>query len=134
MKSIIKDMRSRTGMTQKSFAGRFGIPLSTLRKWEQGESSPPRYVIDLISGALPAADGTRVEITDQDGVVYYYDECRHLIEDAAGNSIHITEDLTAVKEQNLRIYIRELFEAFYDIQEKFNRDCRIDQQEDILWI
>ncbi|MBQ9015478.1 MAG: helix-turn-helix domain-containing protein [Firmicutes bacterium] len=134
MKSKIKDLRSSTGMTQKAFAKRFGIPLSTLRKWEQGESSPPKYVVELIAGNLPASDENQITVSGKEGAVYYYDRSRHLVEDARANCIHITEDLELVKEQNLGLYLDELFDAFYEIQEKFNRDCRFDQQEDILWI
>lgn len=43
------------------------------------------------------------------------------------------ENLDGVKEQNLRLYLQELFEDFYEIQEKFNRDCRYDKEDDILW-
>ena len=41
----IKELRDSTGMTQKEFASKYGIPISTLRKWEQGESSPAPYDI-----------------------------------------------------------------------------------------
>ena len=45
----IKELRDSTGMTQKEFASRYGIPISTLRKWEQGESSPAPYVAALLA-------------------------------------------------------------------------------------
>ena len=31
------------------------------------------------------------------------------------------------------ITTKDLFEEFYAIQEKFNRDCKYDKEEDILW-
>lgn len=43
----------------------------------------------------------------------------------------IQEELSGVKEQNLSIYLQELFESFYEIQEKFNKDCKYDKEEDI---
>ena len=49
----IKELRDSTGMTQKEFASRYGIPISTLRKWEQGESSPAPYVAALLARTLP---------------------------------------------------------------------------------
>lgn len=131
---IVKDIRIKTGMTQKAFSERFGIPISTLRKWEQGESSPPQYVIDLIAASLPAEDSSLRKIPGRNGTVYYYDRMRHRISDMRGNEIRVAEDLLKVKERNLALYLTELFEAFYEIQEKFDRDCRFDQQEDILWI
>ena len=43
------------------------------------------------------------------------------------------EDLEEIKEQNLALYLDDLFDSFYEIQEKFDRDCRYDREEDILW-
>lgn len=45
---IIKDLRILTGMSQKQFSNSFGIPLGTLRNWEQGIAKPPKYVFDMI--------------------------------------------------------------------------------------
>jgi len=36
----VKAIRSRLGMTQEEFAGRFGFSLNTLRHWEQGRRVP----------------------------------------------------------------------------------------------
>lgn len=33
-------VRRRTGLTQAAFAGRIGVPLDTVRNWEQGKRSP----------------------------------------------------------------------------------------------
>jgi putative transcriptional regulator len=35
-----KTLRRALGLTQEEFAERFGIPLGTLRDWEQGRSEP----------------------------------------------------------------------------------------------
>ena len=35
-----KSLRRKMGMTQPDFAERFGIPLGTLRDWEQHKSEP----------------------------------------------------------------------------------------------
>ena len=130
---MIKELRDMTGMTQKAFAEMYGIPISTLRKWEQGEASPAPYVLRLIARTLPSTKGALQEIEGRDGVVYYYDENKHIVIDRKGNTIAIQEDLEGVKKQNLAIYLQELFESFYEIQEKFNRDCRYDKEDDILW-
>lgn len=44
----ISDLRNVTQMSQKEFAEHFGIPVGTLRNWEQGIASPPQYVISMI--------------------------------------------------------------------------------------
>ena len=36
----VKTLRRALGLTQEEFAGRFHIPLGTLRDWEQGRSEP----------------------------------------------------------------------------------------------
>ena len=36
----VKRLRWELGLTQEAFAERYGIPLGTLRDWEQGRSEP----------------------------------------------------------------------------------------------
>jgi putative transcriptional regulator len=36
----IRNVRERSGMTQRQFAAAFGIGLGTLQKWERGERRP----------------------------------------------------------------------------------------------
>lgn len=47
-KDKLKQIRSLTGMTQKAFAYRFNIPISTYEQWEMGMRKPPVYVIEMI--------------------------------------------------------------------------------------
>jgi transcriptional regulator with XRE-family HTH domain len=133
MPFAIKELRESTGMTQKAFARMYEIPVSTLRKWEQGEASPAPYVVNLLARSLPSTDSALQKITGKNGVIYYYDRNQKMISDRLGNRILIREDLEGVKEQNLILYLNDLFESFYEIQDKFNRDCRYDKEEDILW-
>ena len=44
----IKDIRKETGLSQSAFAQTYGIPVGTLRNWEQGLSKPPKYVLDIL--------------------------------------------------------------------------------------
>ena len=67
---VIKELRESTGLTQKKFAAMYGIPLSTLRKWEQGEASPAPYVVNLIARTLPATDSGLKKIAGKDGTVF----------------------------------------------------------------
>lgn len=50
----IKELRRRTGKTQKEFGEVLGIPPRTIGNWETGTKSPPPYVIDLIAFYLKA--------------------------------------------------------------------------------
>lgn len=128
----IKEMREITGQTQKEFAKSFGIPIGTLRRWEYGESTPAQYVVKLIAEKLPMRNDSMKKIESKDGV-YYYDKDTKTIVDIKGTRISINEDIEGVKEQNLIIYANALFDAYYEAIEKFDRDCKMDKQEDILW-
>ena len=86
MNKDIYELRKGTRLTQKAFAERFGIPVSTLRKWEQGEASPPSYVIRLIASALPEADSASEMIRGRNGDLYYYRPAARKVTDAVGNT------------------------------------------------
>ncbi|MDO4961260.1 MAG: helix-turn-helix domain-containing protein [Eubacteriales bacterium] len=133
MNYIIKELRLKTGLTQVEFAQRFDIPVSTLRKWEQSESTPPAYVIKLIASLIPGTNNELKVFKSSSRAVYYYDPVKKLLYDQIGNSIFVNESLEGVNEENLSIYINRLFEDFYSIQKKFNDDLKYDKEEDILW-
>jgi len=132
MRYMIRELRDMTGLTQKAFAERYEIPLSTLRKWEQGEAAPASYVVRLIADTIPAVQEQGRVIRGQKGT-YRYDETRNTVSDSLGNEIRISEKLKEVKDRNLAIYLDDLFEDYHHIKEKFERDCRLDREEDILW-
>src|ERR1700676_3169534 len=49
----IKTLRRALGLTQEEFAGRYHIPLGTLRDWEQGRTEPDqpaRSYLKVIAG------------------------------------------------------------------------------------
>ncbi len=129
----IKEMRELTGETQKEFAKRFDIPLGTLRRWEYGESTPAPYIIKLIAQQLPIDTNRLKVIDDGKGTKFYYDNDNHIIIDRRGTRIKVNESVETVKEQNLFLYTKDLFETYYELIEKFDRDCRLDKQEDIIW-
>lgn len=68
----IKEIRNTTGLSQRSFSKMFNIPISTLQKWEQGESSPTPYIIKLIANQLPIDNDNMCKIEDNNGKIYYY--------------------------------------------------------------
>ena len=128
----IKEMREMTGQTQKEFAAMFDIPVGTLRRWEYGESTPAPYVLKMIAKQLPLKQELLQKIEAAEGI-FYYDKTSKTILDKKGTRIQVHEELEGVKEQNLAIYAAALFEAYYEAVERFDRDCRLDKQEDILW-
>lgn len=133
MEYRIRELRDATGLTQKAFAQRYRIPLSTLCKWEQGGASPPAYLLRLLAQTIPGTDSSLEVIRGSKKGVFYYDRNRCLVYDQLGNGVRVSENLDEVNRQNLIIYLEDLFEDFYEIQERFNRDCRYDKEEGILW-
>lgn len=133
MSNEIRELRNRTNLSQTKFAEYFDIPVSTLRKWEQSEAVPARYLLTLLAKQIPAASDNLEKIETRDGKTYYYDRIAKTLSDSLGNRIFIQEELEGVKRQNLPLYVKDLFEDFYEIQEKFNSDCRYDKKEDFIW-
>ena len=133
MDKNVKEIRQSTGLSQKAFADMFGIPVSTLRNWEQGINSPAPYVMNLLARSLPCMNPTLKKINGKGSRTYYFDERQKCILDIKGNKIYINEELEGVKEPNLALYLDDLFDSFYEITEKFERDCKFDKEEDILW-
>jgi putative transcriptional regulator len=53
-----RNVRSRTGLTQTVFAARIGVPVETVRNWEQGKRSPrgpARALLKVLEEAPEAA-------------------------------------------------------------------------------
>lgn len=48
----IKEMRTKSGMTQKAFSEYLNIPKRTIENWESGRRKTPDYVIELIEYKL----------------------------------------------------------------------------------
>lgn len=44
----VQEFRKLSNMSQRQFANYFGIPLGTLRNWEQGIAKPPEYVLSML--------------------------------------------------------------------------------------
>lgn len=50
--TIIKELRSETGLSQKKFADKFEIPVASLQNWEAGRTAPPPYIIFMVKRIL----------------------------------------------------------------------------------
>lgn len=53
-----RNVRGRTGLTQTAFAAQIGVPVETVRNWEQGKRSPrgpARALLKVIEHAPQAA-------------------------------------------------------------------------------
>ena len=47
-----KELRAKSGMTQKQFSEYFGIPKRTIENWEGGQRKCPQYLLDLMEYKL----------------------------------------------------------------------------------
>lgn len=57
----IKEIRERTGLSQRKFCAALGIPTRTLEDWERGVSKCPDYVAALIAYRVEHDPGLRKE-------------------------------------------------------------------------
>ena len=87
----------------------------------------------LIALQLPVDQRKMEQIKDEEGNIFFYNKEAGYLMDMQGTRINIKDELEEVKQQNLILYIKDLFEAYYEILDKFDRDCRLDKAEDIIW-
>ena len=129
----IKELRASTNLSQSAFAELFGIPVSTLRKWEQNESTPPSYLINFIEKSLPAYKKEYDVFRGKSGQEYYLDAKNKKVGDVFGNWISFKEDINGVIKDNIGIYIERLFMKYYDAVNGFNNDLKFDKFSKIHW-
>ncbi len=44
----VKEIRCHTNLSQREFAEKYNIPLGTVEKWENGEKSPTKNMLNYI--------------------------------------------------------------------------------------
>lgn len=52
LSNTVRHLRQRSKMTQADFSSAYGIPMRTFQRWENGETTPPEYVVQLLSRAV----------------------------------------------------------------------------------
>ena len=52
----VRDLRLRSGLTQCAFAARLGVPVETIRNWEQGKRQPRGPARALLAVVAHAPD------------------------------------------------------------------------------
>lgn len=48
----IRELRAETGLSQRAFSCRFGIPRRSVENWESLVTAPPDYLIRLLAYAI----------------------------------------------------------------------------------
>ena len=129
----IRELRKSTQLTQKEFAEKYSIPLSTLRKWEQGETCPPYYLVKLIEQSLPVSNNELKKIVSRNNKIFYIDIAHKRVSDSLGNWISFHEDYEDIIESNAGIYLEKLFNGFYELVHDFDKDLYFDKKEKVIW-
>lgn len=46
--TTVRELRSRTGLTQKEFSAKYYVPIKTIADWENGRHTPQEYIVNLL--------------------------------------------------------------------------------------
>lgn len=65
MKDIIKDLRTKSGLSQSKFAAFLGVSVASLRRWEAGVASPSPMAKEKIEAALQLSDEELLKLCNQ---------------------------------------------------------------------
>jgi putative transcriptional regulator len=52
MRSLIRDLRNRLGLTQEKLAARLGVTFPTINRWENGRATPSPLALRQIEALL----------------------------------------------------------------------------------
>lgn len=129
----IREIRDSTNLSQKEFADMFHIPVSTLRKWEQNQSTPPSYVLNFIRNSFPQTNKDYEEYLGSEKKKFYLDRNNNKVGDSLGNWISFHEDISDVIKENIGIYIETLFNKYYEIVKSFDNELKCDKIHKINW-
>lgn len=129
--NFVKEFRKKTKLSQSDFAKRFNVPLSTLRKWEQKETNPSKYFVELLLNL----DSNKDFYTISNNKYYYqYDKRNMIVYNNKGIGLKIDFDITKSNKDNLIIMLNGLFDDYKKIVNKFNTLCKIDAEGNSKWI
>lgn len=129
----IKTLRKISGLTQKEFSNKYDIPIRTLQRWEQNQSSPANYILKLLEKDI-CNDKDEIIKIPGDKIDYIYNVTRRQLINSKGIVINIEiKNIKKIKLNNLSIYCDVLFEKYNKGIKSFLEDCKYDETTDILW-
>lgn len=73
----LKEARLNANLSQRIFCEITGVPLGSLRNWEQGLSTPPEYVISLLIDKINEYAKEHVKENTHEPSEYYYISMHH---------------------------------------------------------
>ena len=122
--------RKERKLSQRQFAKAYNVPLSTLRKWEQKESTPSKFFIEMIK--KDEEDNPLIKITNEN-TTYMFDKNRMVVYDNLQTGIKVNYDITSINKDNLFIILGQLFEDYYKMIERFKAQCKLDRKGNTKW-
>ena len=129
----IRDIRKITGLSQRAFADKYKIPLSTLQHWERDYTQPPKYYLNLLESSV----GINSDVSyfkGKHGETYIYSSINKSVTNTCGDMIHVDDVFERIKSENAALYLSELFDSIEHAKKMFMKDCEEDVRSDIIWM
>lgn len=70
---ITRKLRWTTGLSQRKFAKKYGIPCRTIENWEEGKNEPPEYVLNLLTRVVLADNMVKLMEEDENQTLRAHD-------------------------------------------------------------
>lgn len=120
----ISELRKIINMSQRQFSEHFGIPVGTLRNWEQGISNPPEYVFQMIFTAIRRDKMINVETI----------KFVKMLDELAARTANGIEPFAEINEErrDVRIHYNELDAGGEEGYRVVCDSCIIDGHHDII--
>lgn len=127
----IVNYRKNKKLSQSQFSKLFNIPISTLRKWEQKESNPSKYFIQMLLNE--DKEGKQFVSFENEEVKYLYDFHNSIVYDKLNTGIKINYDIRKISKDNIIQMLDQLFNDYYKLVDKFEIQCSIDEEQKGKW-
>lgn len=124
----IVEYRKNRNLSQQKFADLYNVPVSTLRKWEQKESKPSRYFVDMLKNN--EKDNHLITLKN-DNKTYMFDSKKKIVYNNSGTGIMVNYDITTINKNNLFIILDQLFEDYTMMIGRFATMCILESKGDI---
>ena len=115
--NAIKELRNTTKMSQSKFATYLGIPVANIQHWEQGVTSPPNYLIALISRVMKNDGFLENDLTTAEIDVIRQAQATLALENLSLNAEGISEIKSLVKGEMTREEFQKKLKEKYKVHE-----------------
>ena len=64
--TLIRELRTRTGLTQEKFAAKLGVTFPTINRWENGRAKPSPLAMQKIEELLRSMGDNGIDLIKRD--------------------------------------------------------------------